>query len=144
VQFAGVNLGVAVDTPRGLTVPVLRGAHALSVGELDAEVRRVSDLVRAGSASPEQLTRSTFTLNNYGSLGVDGSAAIINHPEVAILGVGRAIERPWVVDGVVVPRRILQLSLVFDHRVCDGGYAAGFLRTVVDAIERPAPPFPRP
>lgn len=138
VEFDGVNLGVAADTPRGLTVPVLRAAHTLTLAELDAEVRRVSDLVRAGGAAPEQLTGSTFTLNNYGSLGVDGSAAIINHPEVAILGVGRAIERPWVVDGAIVPRRILQLSLVFDHRVCDGGYAAGFLRTVVDAIEHPA------
>jgi pyruvate dehydrogenase E2 component (dihydrolipoamide acetyltransferase) len=76
-------------------------------------------------------------VNNYGSLGVDGSAAIINHPEVAILGIGRMIERPWVVDGAIVPRRITQVSLVFDHRVCDGGYAAGFLRAVVDAIEHP-------
>jgi 2-oxoisovalerate dehydrogenase E2 component (dihydrolipoyl transacylase) len=143
VEFAGVNLGIAVDTPRGLMVPVLRGAHEHSVAELDTEVRRVSDLVRAGSASPEQLTGSTFTLNNYGSFGVDGSAAIINHPEVAILGVGRAIERPWVVDGAIVARRILQVSLVFDHRVCDGGYAAGFLRTVVDAIEHPARLFAR-
>jgi len=143
VEFAGVNLGIAVDTPRGLMVPVVRGAHAHSVAELDAEVRRVSDLVRAGSAAPEQLTGSTFTLNNYGSFGVDGSAAIINHPEVAILGVGRAIERPWVVDGEIVARRILQVSLVFDHRVCDGGYAAGFLRTVVDAIEHPARLFAR-
>lgn len=143
VEFAGVNLGIAADTPRGLMVPVVRGAHALSIADLDAEVRRVSELVRAGSASPEQLTGSTFTLNNYGSLGVDGSAAIINHPEVAILGVGRAIERPWVVEGLIVPRRILQVSLVFDHRVCDGGYAAGFLRTVVDSIEHPARLFAR-
>ncbi|GAA2073241.1 2-oxo acid dehydrogenase subunit E2 [Pseudolysinimonas kribbensis] len=137
IEFDGVHLGVAVNTPRGLLVPVVRDAHRLDVAGLDAEVRRVSATAREGTASPHELTGSTFTLNNYGSLGVDGSAAIINHPEVALLGVGRALERPWVVDGAIVPRRILQLSLVFDHRVCDGGYAAGFLRAVVDAIEKP-------
>jgi 2-oxoisovalerate dehydrogenase E2 component (dihydrolipoyl transacylase) len=143
IEFAGVNLGVATDTPRGLMVPVVRNAHELSIAELDAELRRVAESARAGTATPEQLAGSTFTLNNYGSLGVDGSAAIINHPEVAILGVGRMIERPWVVGGEIVPRRIVQLSLVFDHRVCDGGYAAGFLRAIVDAIEHPAQLYSR-
>ena len=71
----------------------------------------------------------------FGGLGVDGSAAIINHPDVAILGIGRMIERPWVVDGAIVARRIAQLSLVFDHRVCDGGYAASFLRRVMELLE---------
>jgi pyruvate dehydrogenase E2 component (dihydrolipoamide acetyltransferase) len=135
--FDGIHLGVAADTERGLMVPVVRHAEAMSIGQLDAAIRGLAEAARSGSASPEQLTGSTFTLNNYGSLGVDGSAAIINHPEVAILGIGRFIERPWVVDGAVVPRRITQLALVFDHRVCDGGYAAGFLRAVVDAIEHP-------
>jgi len=138
IEFAGVNLGVAADTPRGLLVPVLRSAHQLTIGDLDRELHRLGEAARAGTLPPDQLTGSTFTLNNYGSLGVDGSAAIINHPEVAMLGAGRAIERPWVVDGAIVARRIVQLSLVFDHRVCDGGYASGFLRTVVEAIERPA------
>ncbi len=138
LEFAGVNLGVAVDTPRGLMVPVVRSAHELTVAALDEEIHRIGDAARAGSLTPDELTGSTFTFNNYGAFGVDGSAAIINHPEVAILGAGRAIERPWVVDGAIVPRRILQLSLVFDHRVCDGGYAAGFLRAVVDAVEHPA------
>jgi 2-oxoisovalerate dehydrogenase E2 component (dihydrolipoyl transacylase) len=143
IEFAGVNLGVATDTPRGLMVPVVRNAHRLSIAELDTELRRVAESARSGSATPEELAGSTFTLNNYGSLGVDGSAAIINHPEVAILGVGRMLERPWVVGGEIVPRRIVQLSLVFDHRVCDGGYAAGFLRTIVDAIEHPAQLYSR-
>jgi 2-oxoisovalerate dehydrogenase E2 component (dihydrolipoyl transacylase) len=143
IEFAGVNLGVATDTPRGLMVPVVRNAHEMSIAELDAELRRVAESARSGSATPDELAGSTFTLNNYGSLGVDGSAAIINHPEVAILGVGRMLERPWVVDGEIVPRRIVQLSLVFDHRVCDGGYAAGFLRTIVDAIEHPAQLYTR-
>ncbi|WP_431277904.1 dihydrolipoamide acetyltransferase family protein [Leifsonia poae] len=118
--FDGVNLGFAVDSPRGLVVPVIRRADRMTIRELDAELDRLTRLAREGSLSPSELSGSTFTINNYGSLGVDGSAAIINHPEVAILGVGRMIERPWVVDGAVVARRIAQLSLVFDHRVTDG------------------------
>jgi 2-oxoisovalerate dehydrogenase E2 component (dihydrolipoyl transacylase) len=143
IEFEGVHLGVAADTPRGLMVPVVRAAHRLTIGELDSEIRRVADAARAGTSAPSDLTGSTFTLNNYGSLGVDGSAAIINHPEVAILGIGRTIERPWVIAGEIVPRRITQLSLVFDHRVCDGGYASGFLREVVEAVEHPARVIPR-
>ncbi|MDR6866198.1 pyruvate dehydrogenase E2 component (dihydrolipoamide acetyltransferase) [Microbacterium resistens] len=137
LTFDGVNLGVATDTARGLMVPVLPRAHGLTVDELDAALRELAGAARSGTLPPERLRGSTFTLNNYGSLGVDGSAAIINHPEVAILGIGRIIERPWVVKGRIVPRRIVQLSLVFDHRVCDGGYAAGFLRRVVELIEHP-------
>ena len=137
VTFDGVNLGVATDTERGLMVPVVRRADAMSVGELDAALRAVSASARAGSLAPAELTGSTITFNNNGALGVDGSAAIINHPEVAIIGMGRAIERPWVVDGAIVARRIVQVSLVFDHRVCDGGYAAGFLRHLVTSLEKP-------
>ncbi|WP_434318213.1 2-oxo acid dehydrogenase subunit E2 [Leifsonia sp. P73] len=132
-----MNLGFAADTPRGLLVPVIRRADRSSVRELDAELGRLSAAARDGVLPPADLTGSTFTVNNYGSLGVDGSAAIINHPEVAILGIGRVIERPWVVDGAVVARRIVQLSLVFDHRVTDGGVAARFLREIADAIESP-------
>ncbi|MFF1635666.1 dihydrolipoamide acetyltransferase family protein [Leifsonia sp. NPDC058248] len=135
--FEGVNLGFAVDSPRGLVVPVVRRADRMTIRELDAAFERLTRLAREGSLAPADLTGSTFTINNYGSLGVDGSAAIINHPEVAILGIGRMIERPWVVDGAVVPRRIAQLSLVFDHRVTDGGVAAGMLRDVADAVESP-------
>ncbi|CAM5360143.1 dihydrolipoamide acetyltransferase family protein [Leifsonia shinshuensis] len=135
--FTGVNLGFAADTPRGLLVPVIRRADRASIRELDVELGRLAGAARDGALPPADLTGSTFTVNNYGSLGVDGSAAIINHPEVAILGIGRVIERPWVVDGAIVPRRIVQLSLVFDHRVTDGGVAARFLREIADAIESP-------
>jgi pyruvate dehydrogenase E2 component (dihydrolipoamide acetyltransferase) len=83
------------------------------------------------------LTGGTFTLNNYGVFGVDGSAPIINHPEAAILGVGRIIDRPWAVDGTLAVRKIAQLSLAFDHRVCDGGPAASFLRFIADCVEHP-------
>ena len=141
VCFDGVNLGVAADTPRGLMVPVVTRAHELSVDELDAQLRELAETARAGRMPADRLRGSTFTLNNYGSLGVDGSAAIINHPEVAILGIGRMIYRPWVVEGQIVARRITQLSLVFDHRVCDGGYAAGFLRRVAELIEHPLRAF---
>ncbi|UXW87751.1 2-oxo acid dehydrogenase subunit E2 [Microbacterium azadirachtae] len=143
VSFDGVNLGVAADTDRGLMVPVIPRAHELSIDELDAALRELAATARAGSMPPDRLRGSTFTLNNYGGLGVDGSAAIINHPDVAILGIGRMIERPWVVDGAIVARRIAQLSLVFDHRVCDGGYAASFLRRVVELLEHPARAFGR-
>ncbi|KYJ98467.1 dihydrolipoamide acetyltransferase family protein [Microbacterium sp. CH1] len=143
ISFDGVNLGVAADTERGLLVPVVPHAHRLTVADLDAALRELAATARTGTLPPERLRGSTFTLNNYGGLGVDGSAAIINHPDVAILGIGRIIERPWVVDGAIVPRRIVQLSLVFDHRVCDGGYAAGFLRRVVELIEHPLRAFGR-
>ncbi|MHC9043672.1 dihydrolipoamide acetyltransferase family protein [Microbacterium saperdae] len=143
ISFDGVNLGVAADTERGLMVPVIPHAHTLTIEQLDAGLRELAATARSGSMAPERLRGSTFTLNNYGGLGVDGSAAIINHPDVAILGIGRIIERPWVVDGAIVARRIAQLSLVFDHRVCDGGYAAGFLRRVTELIEHPLRAFGR-
>ncbi|SDS88981.1 dihydrolipoamide acetyltransferase family protein [Microbacterium paraoxydans] len=143
ISFEGVNLGVAADTERGLLVPVVPHAHRRTVSDLDVALRELAATARTGTLPPERLRGSTFTLNNYGGFGVDGSAAIINHPDVAILGIGRIIERPWVVDGVIVPRRIVQLSLVFDHRVCDGGYAAGFLRRVVELIEHPLRAFGR-
>jgi pyruvate dehydrogenase E2 component (dihydrolipoamide acetyltransferase) len=137
VFFDGVSLGIAVNTDRGLIVPVIHRAHTISLSALDRELHELSRLAHEGHTPAEQLHDSTFTVNNYGCLGVDGSAAIINHPEVAMLGIGRVLERPWVVDGQIVPRRIAQLSLVFDHRVCDGGYAAGFLRAVVELFEHP-------
>ncbi|WP_040167605.1 dihydrolipoamide acetyltransferase family protein [Microbacterium gorillae] len=137
ITFDEVNLGIATDTPRGLVVPRISRAGALTLSELDRRLSEIAAVASTGHLAPADLAGSTFTLNNYGSFGVDGSAAIINHPEVAILGVGRIIPRPWVVDGQIVPRRIGQLSLVFDHRVCDGGYAAGFLRHIVGSIEHP-------
>ncbi|APH46606.1 branched-chain alpha-keto acid dehydrogenase subunit E2 [Microbacterium sp. 1.5R] len=141
ISFDGLNLGVAADTERGLLVPVIPRAHELTVEQLDVVLRELSATARSGAMPPERLRGSTFTLNNYGGLGVDGSAAIINHPDVAILGIGRIIERPWVIDGQIVARRVAQLSLVFDHRVCDGGYAASFLRRVTELIEHPLRAF---
>ncbi|MGJ9402902.1 dihydrolipoamide acetyltransferase family protein [Arthrobacter sp. KK5.5] len=137
VSFDGVNLGFAAQTDRGLMVPSIRQADRLSARELDAELKRLAGVAREGKATPADLTSGTFTLNNYGVFGVDGSAAIINYPEAAILGVGRIIDRPWVVDGQLAIRKVTELTLTFDHRVCDGGTAGGFLRYVADAIENP-------
>jgi pyruvate dehydrogenase E2 component (dihydrolipoamide acetyltransferase) len=134
----GINLGVAAQTDRGLVVPSIRRADLLNARALDTEIRRLTEAARAGKATPAELTSGTFTLNNYGVFGVDGSAAIINHPESAILGVGRIIDRPWVVDGALAVRKVTELTLTFDHRVCDGGTAGGFLRFVADAMENPA------
>lgn len=137
VAFDGVNLGFAAQTDRGLMVPSVRNADKLSARELDAEIRRLTAVVRDGKATPAELGSGTFTLNNYGVFGVDGSAAIINHPEVGILGVGRIIDKPWVINGELAVRKVTELTLTFDHRVCDGGTAGGFLRYVADAIENP-------
>jgi pyruvate dehydrogenase E2 component (dihydrolipoamide acetyltransferase) len=137
LAFDGVNLGFAAQTDRGLLVPSVRNADKLSARELDAEIRRLTAVVREGKATPSELGSGTFTLNNYGVFGVDGSAAIINHPEAGILGVGRIIDKPWVVDGELAVRKVTQLTLAFDHRVCDGATAGGFLRYVADAIENP-------
>ncbi|CAM3121208.1 Dihydrolipoyllysine-residue acetyltransferase component of pyruvate dehydrogenase complex [Arthrobacter ulcerisalmonis] len=137
VTFDGVNLGFAAQTDRGLVVPSIVAAHKLSARELDGEIRRLTAVARAGKATPAELGRGTFTVNNYGVFGVDGSAAIINHPEVAILGIGRIIDKPWVVRGELAVRKVVELTLTFDHRVCDGGTAAGFLRYVADAVESP-------
>jgi pyruvate dehydrogenase E2 component (dihydrolipoamide acetyltransferase) len=134
---AHVHLGFAAQTDRGLVVPVVRDAHRLSARELSAALAQRTEAARAGHLSPADLTGGTFTVNNYGVFGVDGSAAIINYPEVAILGIGRIIDRPWVIDGQVVPRKITELTLAFDHRVCDGGTAGGFLRYIADCVESP-------
>ncbi|MGW0505627.1 dihydrolipoamide acetyltransferase family protein [Micromonospora sp. NPDC003241] len=138
VQSAAVHLGIAAQTDRGLLVPVLRDADRLTTAELAAELAATTTAARAGELPPARLTGGTFTLNNYGVFGVDGSTPIINHPEAALLGVGRIVDKPWVVDGELAVRKVTQLSLTFDHRVCDGGVAGGFLRHVADCVEQPA------
>ena len=113
-------------------------AHRLTTRDLSARLAERTAAARDRRLSPADLAGGTFTVNNYGVFGVDGSAAIINHPEVAILGMGRVIDRPWVVDGQLTVRKVTELTLSFDHRACDGGTAGGFLRYVADCIESPA------
>ena len=138
VMDPAVHLGFAAQTDRGLLVPVVRDAQAHTLEQLAVAVAERTRRARDGTLGPAELTGGTFTVNNYGVFGVDGSAAIINHPEAAILGIGRIIQRPWVVDGQVVPRQMTELTLAFDHRVCDGGTAGGFLRFIADCVESPA------
>jgi pyruvate dehydrogenase E2 component (dihydrolipoamide acetyltransferase) len=138
VMGPAVHLGFAAQTDRGLLVPVVRDAQAHTLEQLAVAVAERTRRARDGTLGPAELTGGTFTVNNYGVFGVDGSAAIINHPEAAILGIGRIIQRPWVVDGQVVPRQMTELTLAFDHRVCDGGTAGGFLRFIADCVESPA------
>nr|WP_218903369.1 dihydrolipoamide acetyltransferase family protein [Streptomonospora nanhaiensis] len=133
----GVHLGFAAQTPRGLVVPVVRDAHELTTRELAAELTGLTERARAGGLPPDRLSGGTFTVNNYGVFGVDGAAAVINHPESAIVGIGRIVKRPWVVGDDLAVRPVTELTLAFDHRVCDGAVAAGFLRFVADCVERP-------
>ncbi|MFF7929873.1 2-oxo acid dehydrogenase subunit E2 [Streptomyces sp. NPDC007940] len=135
VRLPRVHLGFAAQTPKGLVVPVVRDADRLSLDDLAAELRRLRDLARQDALPVGHRTGGTFTLDNYGVLDVDGATPILNHPQVAMVGVGRVLDRPWAVDGRVEVRKVVSLSLTFDRRVCDGGTAAGFLRHVVDAVE---------
>lgn len=137
VLHSAVNLGLAAQTPRGLLVPVVHGAERMSLRELRDAVQGRTEQASTGAFPPDALSGGTFTLNNYGTLGVDGSAAIINHPEAAMLGIGRLVERPWVVDGELAVRTVTELTISFDHRVCDGAEAAAFLTFVAGCIERP-------
>ncbi len=137
VRHGRVHLGFAAQSPRGLVVPVVHDAHRLTTAELAAELRRLTAQAREGTLSPAELTGGTFTLNNYGVFGVDGSTPIINHPEAAMLGVGRIVDKPWAHEGQLALRKVSQLSFTFDHRVCDGGVAGGFLRQVADWVEHP-------
>lgn len=138
VRLADVHLGFAAQTDRGLVVPVVRNANTRTTDSVNAELIRLTESARDGKLTPGELTGGTFTLNNYGVFGVDGSTPIINHPEAAMLGVGRIVPKPWVHQGELAVRHVVQLSLTFDHRVCDGGTAGGFLRFVADCVEQPA------
>ncbi len=131
------HIGVAVDTERGLIVPVLRDVDRKRVRELAVELPQLAARVREGKASLEDLRGGTFTVTNTGALGGTGATPIINYPEVAILGVARAREMPVVRDGQVVVRLILPFSLAFDHRVIDGMEAARFCTDLVGLLEDP-------
>ncbi|MGW3227452.1 dihydrolipoamide acetyltransferase family protein [Kitasatospora sp. NPDC001095] len=137
VRHASVHLGFAAQGERGLVVPVVRDAQSRSTEQLGEELGRLTEAARSGALTPAELTGGTFTLNNYGVFGVDGSTPILNHPEAAMLGVGRIVAKPWVHQGELAVREVTQLSFTFDHRVCDGGTAGGFLRFVADCVEQP-------
>jgi pyruvate dehydrogenase E2 component (dihydrolipoamide acetyltransferase) len=131
------NVGVAVDTPEGLMVAVLRDVDKKTILELAVELQELSKKARERKITIKELKGSTFTITNYGSFGGRYATPIINYPDIAILGTGRITERPWVVDGKIVPRMILPLSLTFDHRVVDGIEASTFLARVKEYLEDP-------
>jgi 2-oxoisovalerate dehydrogenase E2 component (dihydrolipoyl transacylase) len=132
-----VHLGIATQTGRGLVVPVVREANRLSTEALAGELARATEAARRGVLAPAELTGGTFTLNNYGALGVDGATPILNHPEAAMFGIGRITDGVRPHGGRPAVRKVVQLSLTFDHRACDGAEAAGLLRFVADRVERP-------
>jgi 2-oxoisovalerate dehydrogenase E2 component (dihydrolipoyl transacylase) len=137
----GVHLGVATQTPDGLKVPVVRHAEALTLWDLAGEIRRVSEAARAGKASREELSGSTITITSLGRLGGIVSTPIINAPEMAIIGVNKAVDRPMVVNGAIAVRRMMNLSSSFDHRYVDGYDAAAMIQALKDLLEHPATIF---
>ncbi len=132
------NIGVAVQTPDGLMVSVVKGVDKKTILELALELQELAGKARDRKITLDELKGSTFTISNYGTYGGTYATPIINYPDIAILGTGRISERPWVKDGKIVPRKILPLSLTFDHRVVDGAEAAMFLTKVVRYLEDPA------
>ncbi|MBU9159092.1 2-oxo acid dehydrogenase subunit E2, partial [Burkholderia gladioli] len=137
-RHGAVHLGVATQSKGGLMVPVVRHAEARDVWALAAEVARLAEAARAGKASREELSGSTITLSSLGPLGGVVSTPVINHPEVGIVGVNRIVERPMIRNGLVVARKLMNLSSSFDHRVVDGMDAAEFIQSVRALLEQPA------
>lgn len=137
-RYRPVHLGVATQTGAGLMVPVLRHAEAQDVWGISREVARLAEAARSGRAGREELTGSTLTVTSLGALGGLVTTPVINHPEVAIVGVNRMVERPVWRDGTVVPRQMMNLSSSFDHRVVDGMDAARFVQAIRALLEHPA------
>ena len=140
-RFGAVHLGVATQTPNGLMVPVVRHAETLGLYACAREMRRISEAARQGVAAREELTGSTITLTSLGALGGVASTPVVNRPEVAIVGVNKMVVRPVWRDGGFVPRKTMNLSSSFDHRVVDGYDAATFIQRVRGLLETPAALF---
>ena len=140
-QYDAVHIGVATQTAAGLMVPVVRNAHKHDLWSSAAEVARLADAARGGKAVRDELTGSTITITSLGALGGIVTTPVINHPEVAIIGVNKMVERPMIRDGAVVARKMMNLSSSFDHRVIDGMVAAQFVQTIRAYLEAPATLF---
>ena len=141
LQHGAVHLGVATQTPDGLKVPVVHNAQGLSLDALAAGIRRVSQAAKDNSAKKEELSGSTITITSLGKLGGIVSTPVINQPEVAIIGVNRAVERPVVINGQVTVRLMMNLSSSFDHRFVDGYDAAAMIQSIKEMLEHPATIF---
>jgi 2-oxoisovalerate dehydrogenase E2 component (dihydrolipoyl transacylase) len=140
-RHEGVDIGVATQTENGLIVPVVRHAEARDIWDCAAEVARLAAAVRSNTAAKEELSGSTITITSLGALGGVVTTPVINHPEVAIIGVNKLIERPMVKNGAIVIRKMMNLSSSFDHRVVDGYDAAAFIQRVKGMLEHPAALF---
>jgi len=132
-----INIGLAVALDEGLVTPVIRGADGKSLAQLAAENRDLAARTREGRTRPEEISGGTFTITNLGANEIDGFTPIINPPQAGILGVGRVVEKPVIVNGEIVKGETMYLSLTFDHRVIDGAPAAAFLQTVKSLLEDP-------
>ncbi len=141
VQHGAVHLGIATQTPDGLKVPVVHNADRLTLNELASEIRRVSDAARNNSITKSELSGSTITITSLGKLGGIVSTPVINMPEVGIIGVNRAIEKPVVLNGQVTVRTMMNLSSSFDHRFVDGYDAAAMIQRIREQLEYPATIF---
>jgi len=141
VRHAAVHVGIATQTPDGLKVPVVRHAETLSLWEAAAEIRRLSAAARSNRAARDELSGSTITVTSLGKLGGIASTPVINAPEVAIIGLNKAVERPVVHGGAIAIRRIMNLSSSFDHRFVDGYDAAAMIQTLREYLEHPATIF---
>ena len=141
VRHRAVHVGIATQTPDGLKVPVVRNAQALGLWAIAAEIRRLAERARTNKATREELVGSTITVTSLGKLGGIASTPIINAPEVAIIGLNKAVERPVVHQGAVAVRRIMNLSSSFDHRFVDGYDAAAMIQALKELLEHPATIF---
>jgi pyruvate dehydrogenase E2 component (dihydrolipoamide acetyltransferase) len=137
VVSEGIHIAIAVDVETGLVVPVVRDVPTKSIQQIAEESRGLAQKARDRRLEIDDLQGGTFTITNLGTYGIDAFTPIINLPQCAILGVGRIIEKPAVVNGTMVPRKLMALSLTFDHRVVDGGPAARFLKRVREYVEQP-------
>jgi len=137
-RYGAVHIGIATQTDSGLMVPVVRHVEARDLWSSAAEVARLAEAARSGKATRDELTGSTITITSLGALGGVVSTPVINHPEVAIVGVNRIALRPMMRDGAVVPRQMMNLSSSFDHRVVDGVHAAQFVQVLRRLLESPA------
>jgi 2-oxoisovalerate dehydrogenase E2 component (dihydrolipoyl transacylase) len=141
VRHRAVHVGIATQTSDGLKVPVVRNAESLGLWEVAAEIRRLAERARSSKATRDELTGSTITVTSLGKLGGIASTPIINSPEVAIIGLNKAVERAVVHQGAVVVRRIMNLSSSFDHRFVDGYDAAAMIQALKELLEHPAAIF---
>jgi 2-oxoisovalerate dehydrogenase E2 component (dihydrolipoyl transacylase) len=140
-RYGAVHLGIATQTENGLMVPVVRHAEALDLWSCAAEIARLAEAAREGKIARDELSGSTITITSLGPLGGIVTTPVINYPEVAIVGVNRIVERPVIRSGAVVPRRIMNLSSSFDHRVVDGMRGAEFVQALRAYLESPATLF---